>query len=145
MEKSDLKKLRDLQQFVSRELDDMALQIRATEAIPGSATQTGRPMDDPAYKKLAEALTVFNSLYDAVATEPAAYKCEQCDHICSADDTEEDPLYECPDGCGYFTKSNSLTGDNHQCPECRKFSTYVGERACPDCNEGPMQPLYEVS
>lgn len=48
------------------------------------------------------------------------------------ENNEPEPLYEC--SCGEtFTRSNSYSGDNHQCPQCMKFASKLADQACPDC------------
>ena len=66
------------------------------------------------------------------------YRCASCERL-TEDTGETETLYECPDGCGTFTRSYSYTGDNHQCPSCRRFSTKVGDLGCPECQDGELE------
>lgn len=70
-----------------------------------------------------------------------AYLCDDCGAVVSEDDGSEcGPLYECPECGTRFNRDNSAN-DNHQCPECNKFSSRVADHCCPECEEGELVGL----
>lgn len=71
------------------------------------------------------------------------YYCPGCDAIFADNDGEKEPepLYECA-SCGTtFTRSGSLTGDNHQCPDCGKFGAKISPMGCPECQQGELESI----
>lgn len=65
-----------------------------------------------------------------------AFLCDECEAI-----SEEagGTLYECAED-GKFNRETSFN-DNHQCPECRKFSAKVAEQSCIECNAGEVREI----
>lgn len=62
-------------------------------------------------------------------------RCPDCEMIFNEepDNNEPEPVYEC-NSCGEaFSRSNSYTGYNHQCPSCAKMASKVSDQGCPDC------------
>jgi len=73
----------------------------------------------------------------ATMTTKSGRKCPSCDRVFDSNEYDElVKLYECGN-CGVvFTRENSYRGDNHQCPECMKFSTVLTpDSGCPDCGD----------
>ncbi|HEY6021122.1 MAG TPA: hypothetical protein VIY48_14800 [Candidatus Paceibacterota bacterium] len=65
-----------------------------------------------------------------------AYKCLECGNL--SEDVSDEALYKCK-SCGQvFTKPNSATGVNHQCPDCKAFGERISDYSCPECEEGPL-------
>lgn len=62
-----------------------------------------------------------------------AWKCPSCEQV--FDDGDVEPAYECPECGEIFSRSESYTGSNHQCPNDHKFSPKVAIHGCPDCHE----------
>lgn len=71
-------------------------------------------------------------------------QCDECGHM--AREADKDSLYEC-DNCGTkWSRSNASESPAHKCPDCGKMSAKIGDKACPECGEGLMEPaeLYEI-
>lgn len=67
------------------------------------------------------------------------YKCDSCDMLYDDDSANFEPLYECQNCGTRFIRSNSMTGDNHQCPDCAKFASKLSDNGCEDCGEGDCE------
>jgi len=68
-----------------------------------------------------------------------AYQCDACEVI--VEEPDQDPLYDCG-VCGeIFNRSGSYSGDGHQCPNCRRFSSKLSDTSCPECGVGPMESI----
>lgn len=65
--------------------------------------------------------------------------CQSCEEIVKDEDYIPEALYECPECGTQFLRSNSYTGDNHQCPDDRKFSSKVTSTGCSECQMGEME------
>lgn len=66
--------------------------------------------------------------------ESESESCPECGALDPDHDTEA--KYECPECGNEFRKSESYTGDNHQCPDCRKFSSRIEDaELCGECGE----------
>jgi ssDNA-binding Zn-finger/Zn-ribbon topoisomerase 1 len=61
------------------------------------------------------------------------YICDDCDEVYKEDDGMIEPVYECYECGAEFPRSQSPSGDNHQCPECNRFCAKVTDTGCPDC------------
>jgi DNA-directed RNA polymerase subunit RPC12/RpoP len=71
-----------------------------------------------------------------------AWRCTEC----SAEFTDDaagdgqGALYECGD-CGPFSRGTSADGDSNRCPQCGHFGSKLADLACPECNEGELEPI----
>ena len=70
-----------------------------------------------------------------------AYYCESCDIF--MEETGGN-LYECGD-CGTMFTRETSKNDNHQCPDCNKFSGKTGDEACSECQESPVEEVMAFS
>jgi len=61
------------------------------------------------------------------------YWCEACEAGFNTYDVE--PMYECSECGAEFTRSNSMNGFSHQCPDCGRFGRKVDTIGCPNCGE----------
>jgi len=69
------------------------------------------------------------------------YKCQDCEAIINPDEQDVDiTLYECGQ-CGTRFNRDISYADNHQCPDCLKFSSKVAEMSCPECQAGELDEI----
>ena len=71
-----------------------------------------------------------------------AWHCTSCEAELTDDgaDQGQGALYECAD-CGPFSRGNSADGDSNRCPNCGHFGAKLADLACPECNEGELEPV----
>lgn len=70
----------------------------------------------------------------------SVYRCtEGCDAVVPESEVDfDDALYECSND-GFFLRSDSPNG-NHQCPQCNKFASKVGDGPpCPQCQQAIVE------
>jgi DNA-directed RNA polymerase subunit RPC12/RpoP len=81
----------------------------------------------------------------AANPEAIAWRCAGCDaEFTDADaDQGQGALYECGECGSPFSRGNSADGDSNRCPECNHFGSKLAEFACPECNEGELEPVGE--
>jgi DNA-directed RNA polymerase subunit RPC12/RpoP len=74
-----------------------------------------------------------------------AWRCAEC----SAEFTDADAdqgqggVYECGSCGSTFSRANSADGDSNRCAECGHFGSKLADLACPECNEGELEPVGE--
>lgn len=76
------------------------------------------------------------------ATWVSVFRCESCERTYENEEvTEAGPLYECGNCGTVFNRANSAN-ENHQCPDCNKFGSRMGDEdwSCPEgCEELPEE------
>lgn len=69
------------------------------------------------------------------------YRCTDCDAI---SDGYAEKLYECS-SCGtIFTRDNSMSGSNHQCPDCGTMGSKLADVACEECEQAEAEEVDAV-
>lgn len=75
--------------------------------------------------------------------KPERQWCTSCEMAVEVD--YDNPVYDCPNGCGEFTRNYSYDGASHCCPQCVKFSSKVADGTCPDCEGYDFEDVNECS
>jgi DNA-directed RNA polymerase subunit RPC12/RpoP len=72
--------------------------------------------------------------------EAVAYRCAGCGTEFTAADADQGQglLYECGEcGCRFSWGSDG----SNRCPECNRCAAKIADLACPECNEGELEPV----
>ena len=75
--------------------------------------------------------------------EALAWMCRECEHLETAEEHEETPLFECSECGAVFTREGSADGSSHRCPGSNKFARKLTDHGCPECGEAEMVPLVQ--
>ena len=81
----------------------------------------------------------FEREYQKLKGERKMKKCLECEAVVLEGD-EGPALYECGD-CGIKFNRDGSYNDNHQCPDCRKFSMKLADESCPECGQGELEDV----
>jgi hypothetical protein len=130
------------------DLDELVYGCSACEALADeweARDQADRKAALVAERKAEREAARARAAWLAANPEAIAWRCGGCEaEFTDADaDQGQGALYECGECGNPFSRGNSADGDSNRCPDCNRFGAKLAEFACPDCNEGELEPVGE--